>query len=267
MADVTENFISGYNRFLRDHRDSRSADLPLLTANWQVPMIVAAYLVVVLQIGPRFMANRKPYELKGVIRKYNLLQVLVNGVLFVVLIRHLLKRASFSYVCQPVDLSSTASGYEELYVSYAYFVLKVLDLADTLFFILRKKQSQLSFLHVYHHATMVAVSYFGVLFVPGGHNLILGVWNTLGHTGIYLYYYLTTYNSRLAAHCKKHLTRMQLFQFVYLMVHFGRPALTGMDCGFPQLWHWIGLLQTGFFLVMFLDFYVKSYVRKPQKLE
>nr|XP_019560391.2 elongation of very long chain fatty acids protein AAEL008004-like [Aedes albopictus] len=267
MAYVLQKWIDGYNGFLQDHRDNRSADLPLLNNNWQVPLIVGAYLLVVLRIGPRMMANRKPFELKGVIRVYNLVQVAINWILFMVISYILLNRPDFSYQCQPVDFSKTTQGYQEMFVAYAYFVLKVLDLADTLLFILRKKQSQVSFLHVYHHSMMVLVSYYGVLFAPGGHNFILGVWNTVGHAGIYLYYFFATYNSPLAARCKIHLTRLQLVQFVYLTVHFGRPALTGMQCGFPQLWHWIGLVQTVFFLGMFLDFYIKSYVKKPQKVE
>ncbi|XP_062556610.1 elongation of very long chain fatty acids protein AAEL008004-like [Armigeres subalbatus] len=264
MAYVLQKWIDEYNEFLQKNRDKRSTDLPLLNANWQVPLIVGIYLLTVLRIGPRFMENRKPYELKTLIRVYNLLQVLVNSILFVVVSVILIKRPDFSYVCQPVNFSRTARGYEEMFVAYAYFVLKVLDLADTVLFILRKKQSQVSFLHVYHHSIMVIVSYYGALFAPGGHNFILGIWNTLGHAAIYLYYYMATYGSPLAARCKKHLTQLQLVQFVYLTVHFGRPALTGMQCGFPKTWHWIGLVQTVFFLVMFLDFYFKSY-RKPQK--
>lgn len=79
----------------------------------------------------------------------------------------LLQRKNFSYACQPVNYTETREGYEELYLSYGYFLLKVLDLADTVFFVLRKKQSHVSFLHVYHHAIMVSLSYLAVIFVPG----------------------------------------------------------------------------------------------------
>lgn len=79
----------------------------------------------------------------------------------------LLQRQNFSLVCQPVDYSTTREGFQELYLSYGYFLLKVLDLADTVFFVLRKKQSHVSFLHVYHHAVMVLMTYLAVVFVPG----------------------------------------------------------------------------------------------------
>ncbi|XP_062556617.1 elongation of very long chain fatty acids protein 4-like [Armigeres subalbatus] len=262
MEIVVAKLLSGYNQFLWNNRDLRSIDFPLLTSNWQVPTIVVMYMVTVLRIGPKLMATRKAYDLMKYIRIYNIVQIVTNGFLFLFLVIHLLKRPTMSYVCQSVDFSKTTLGYEELYISYTYFVLKILDLTDTIFFVLRKKQSQVSFLHVYHHSIMVLISYYGTLFVPGGHVFVLVLWNSLGHSLLYLYYNLATYKSSLAARYKIYLTRMQLAQFVYLIVHYGRPALTGMDCGFPQVWHWIGFTQTMFFLGMFLDFYVKSYLRK-----
>ena len=39
---------------------------------------------------------------------------------------------------------------------------------DTIIFILRKKNDQVSFLHVYHHATMFSLWWIGVKWVAGG---------------------------------------------------------------------------------------------------
>lgn len=42
---------------------------------------------------------------------------------------------------------------------------KLLDLLDTIFFVLRKKQSHVTFLHVHHHVTMVMIVWtFGKYF-------------------------------------------------------------------------------------------------------
>jgi elongation of very long chain fatty acids protein 4 len=37
-----------------------------------------------------------------------------------------------------------------------------------IFFILKKKFSHITFLHVYHHSTMAVMSWIGFKFVPGG---------------------------------------------------------------------------------------------------
>lgn len=68
--------------------DARSRDLPLIDSTWQVPAIIALYLIAVLKVGPRFMENRKPYDLKNVIRLYNIAQVVLNSAFFLAEVRN-----------------------------------------------------------------------------------------------------------------------------------------------------------------------------------
>ena len=49
-----------------------------------------------------------------------------------------------------------------------YYISKLVEFLDTVFFILRKKDNQISFLHVYHHASMFPIWWIGVKWVPGG---------------------------------------------------------------------------------------------------
>lgn len=49
-----------------------------------------------------------------------------------------------------------------------YYFSKLLEFCDTFFFILRKKDNQLSFLHVYHHSTMFSLWWIGIKWVPSG---------------------------------------------------------------------------------------------------
>lgn len=59
--------------------------------------------------------------------------------------------------------------YEYL-LAYGYFLLKIYDLVETLFFVLRKKQSQVSFLHLYHHIMILFFTYIGTRSLPGKKN-------------------------------------------------------------------------------------------------
>lgn len=43
---------------------------------------------------------------------------------------------------------------EHEYYIFVHYLSKFLDLFDTIFIVLKKKDRQLSFLHVYHHATI-----------------------------------------------------------------------------------------------------------------
>lgn len=49
-----------------------------------------------------------------------------------------------------------------------YYFSKLLEFCDTFFFILRKKEKQLTFLHVYHHSTMFSLWWIGIKWVPSG---------------------------------------------------------------------------------------------------
>uniref|UniRef100_A0A3P9DHJ6 Elongation of very long chain fatty acids protein n=1 Tax=Maylandia zebra TaxID=106582 RepID=A0A3P9DHJ6_9CICH len=44
-----------------------------------------------------------------------------------------------------------------------------IEYLDTVFFILRKKFNQVTFLHVYHHCSMFTLWWIGIKWVAGGH--------------------------------------------------------------------------------------------------
>lgn len=53
-------------------------------------------------------------------------------------------------------------------VLWWYFFSKAVELIDTVLMILRKKTRQVSFLHVFHHATMLNIWWWVMMFIPGG---------------------------------------------------------------------------------------------------
>lgn len=58
--------------------DPRNHDWPLISSPWPVLSILIVYLYFVKNIGPKFMANRKPFDLQTVINVYNIIQILIN---------------------------------------------------------------------------------------------------------------------------------------------------------------------------------------------
>ena len=53
-------------------------------------------------------------------------------------------------------------------VLYIHFLTKILELADTVFMIVRCKDKQLSFLHVYHHVIILNTWWWVLKYIPGG---------------------------------------------------------------------------------------------------
>lgn len=66
-----------------------------------------------------------------------------------------------------MDYEVTEPKMKLVYITYMYFLLKIIDLLDTVFFVLRKKNNQITFLHIYHHAGMVFGTYISCKFLTG----------------------------------------------------------------------------------------------------
>lgn len=93
-----------------------------------------------------------------------------------------------------------------------YFLLKVADLLDTVFFVLRKKDRQITFLHLYHHTGMVVLTWAGTKWFPGGHSVFTGFINSIIHVVMYGYYLLTAFSPAHKTNVwwKKYITQMQI---------------------------------------------------------
>ena len=74
---------------------------------------------------------------------------------------------SFLWKCVPVDYTRTAQAMNMQHAMYYTFLIKAFELIETIFFILRKKTNQVTFLHVYHHASTFTLTWFFVKFIPG----------------------------------------------------------------------------------------------------
>ena len=77
---------------------------------------------------------------------------------------------------------------------------------------MKKKNSQLTFLHCYHHFCMALGCYVAAKWLPGGHGLLLGMINLYVHGIMYFYYFLTSFKPELKQSIwwKKHITQFQL---------------------------------------------------------
>lgn len=99
---------------------------------------------------------------------------------------------------------------------HTYFLLKVADLLDTVFFVLRKKQNQISFLHLYHHTGMVVLTWNATKFYPGGHSIFTGFLNSIIHVVMYGYYLVSAFNPEYKNNIwwKKYITQMQIVSWI-----------------------------------------------------
>ena len=73
-----------------------------------------------------------------------------------------------AYSILPALTRGAYSGFQIASALWWYYISKGVEFLDTVFFILRKKFNQVSFLHVYHHCTMFTLWWIGIKWVAGG---------------------------------------------------------------------------------------------------
>ncbi|KAK0166808.1 hypothetical protein PV327_004291 [Microctonus hyperodae] len=258
MATIIKSILKFYYYMNDEISDPRTNDWFLMSSPWPGVAILGFYLYFVSNLGPRLMANRQPFKLDRILQIYNVIQIIFN----IYLIYKALTLAwlnEYSYYCQPVDYSYSPRAIEIAQTVWVYLIVKLIDLLDTVFFVLRKKNNQISFLHVYHHTGMVIGAWGGVKYLAGGHGTFLGLVNSFVHVIMYSHYFATSLKIS-KPWWKKYITQLQLVQFAIILYHFAQLLWT--DCGFPVWPAAIFIPQNLFMIVLFGDFYYKTYIKK-----
>ncbi|XP_064624279.1 very long chain fatty acid elongase 7-like isoform X2 [Lineus longissimus] len=260
--EMLANITSFYEDALK-HGDPRVESWLLMKSPLPIALLFVFYILMV-KCGPAFMENRKPVNLKFVIIPYNFLLVGLSFYMFYeFLVTAVLSK--YSLKCQPVDYSSSPLALRMASVCWWFFFSKVIELLDTAFFILRKKNNQLSFLHVYHHSTMIINWWLGARYVPGGQSFMVALLNSFVHIWMYSYYGLAAVGPHMQKYLgwKRYLTSLQLLQFVAFTIHTGYNMTT--DCAFPQGFNYAVFLYGLSLITLFGNFYYQQYVLKKQK--
>lgn len=249
------------NEFWDLGADARAKSLPLIPGGpWKVLSIVTFYLIFVKIIGPKLMENREAFKMKKFMIYYSLLLSLGNGIGFLVGIT----AANFgidAFTCKMANSSSSSiSTFQDnvyIYGGWLYFVSKLIDLIDTVIFVLRKSHRQVSGLHLFHHSFMPLATWAGLKYIPGGNIVLIPLINTLIHSVMYAYYGLTAAGQKVW--WKQYLTLMQVIQFIIFGIH---SIYTGLqpNCSHSMIWNAAELFYASVFFILFANFYRRAYL-------
>jgi len=260
LSEIATN----YNYIMVDLRDPRSDHFPLMSSVWPTIFVCVFYVYFVKVLGPRFMKDREPYSINRIIIFYNLFQTLfslwgfIQGWKFYV-------SGNYSWICQPIDYSNDSEALRALNLAWLFYISKFIDMLDSIFFVLKKKFTHLSFLHVFHHGIMPLECWFGPRFVGGGHTGFFAFLNAGVHTVMYLYYLLAACGPRLQPWLgwKRYLTSIQMLQFVCVFIHALLPSF--YDCGYPKIMPQVLIANAVVFFSLFANFYFFAYISKKIK--
>ena len=140
---------------------------------------------------------------------------------------------------------------------------QVLELLDTLFMVLRHKSRQISFLHVYHHSSMLLLSDLARLYYSWPCIAVFLAMNSFVHVMLYLYYGLTALHPDDPPTWKKQMTQVQIAQFLVGMFIALFGYLYHSYCIYSILY---GLTMTYLFSSFYYHAYIKSRVLKQDKV-
>ncbi|KAI3368830.1 hypothetical protein L3Q82_025814 [Scortum barcoo] len=242
--------------------DPRLKEYPLMQSPVPMSVILLCYLFFVLYLGPRIMANRKPFQLKEGMIVYNFLLVALS--IFIVY-EFLMSgwATTYTWRCDAVDTSDSPQALRMVRVAWLFWFSKIIELMDTIFFVLRKKHAQITFLHIFHHSFMPWTWWWGVAYAPGGMGSFHAMVNSSVHVIMYFYYGLAAAGPRFQKFLwwKKYMTAIQLTQFVLVSLHATQYYfMDSCDYQFPMILHLIWMYGT-FFFVLFSNFWVQAYVK------
>ncbi|KAK2821926.1 hypothetical protein Q5P01_021991 [Channa striata] len=224
-----------------ENGDRRTEKWLMVSSPVPISSIVLCYLVII-GAGPKLVAKRTPVNLETVLRVYNFAMLCLSAyMVFEFAASSWMPR--YSLLCQPVDYSDSPLAVRGLSLKHV----------NKFFFILRKKNSQLTFLRVHHHATMVFNWWAGVKYVAGGQSFLIGLINSLVHVVMNLYYGLAALGLSVTKYLwwKQHLTSLQLLQF-FIIIHSSYNLFA--HCDFPDSMNVVVWVYSASLIVLFCSF-------------
>ncbi|CAO1421141.1 unnamed protein product [Diamesa tonsa] len=224
--------------------------------------ILAVYLWFVKIAGPRMMENRKPMDLKKIIIAYNIFQIASCSFIVYIAVAHgfTFKNTWKCIINVPID-DHRISLYFWQWIS---LIVRLAELVETVIFVLRKKQNQVSHLHVYHHVSTILFLWAFFKYNAGIMEIYIAILNSMIHVIMYSYYLLTIFKvfPKYLKMFKPILTSMQLIQFVLILGQSVAAVLPG--CDQSKLFYLI-IAHIVLLFVLFSIFFKKNYTNQKIK--
>ncbi|XP_055708784.1 elongation of very long chain fatty acids protein 5-like [Phlebotomus papatasi] len=198
--------------YIESFTDVRTRGWFMVNNSNVIILTTVAYLLLV-RLGKRIMKKRQPFQLKKIILIYNICVAIASAYIMYELYMSttLLKFSWFCSFKKPMD-DSDPNEMRLATAIWLYYLTKYVETLDSFFFVLRKKNNQLSGLHLYHHSMMILYAGLTVKWYPVEMTYSPCMINSGVHVIMYIYYGLSTLGPSVARYLwwKKYLTLIQM---------------------------------------------------------
>jgi len=177
----------------------------------------------------------------------------------------------YSIFSQSVD--RTSAGLPMASVLWVFYASKIPEFMDTIIMALKQNFRQISFLHVYHHASVFCIWWAIISYAPGGSAYFSAALNSFVHVVMYGYYFWSSFARKLAvgerpglfhpAFYKRFITTFQLIQFVLNFIQANYMLWFDPPADFPAFATWILFYYMITLIILFGNFFIQNYTKKP----
>ena len=250
-----------FTEIIKEHYDLEHTSA-FLSRYYYVPPIASALYLVIIFGGKKWMDGQNPYKFPVALVMWNaalaLFSIIGFGVTMPPVIHFIITKGFTHAVCNSAISTTPLLSFW----AFLFVLSKIVEFGDTFFIVLRK--TPLSFLHWYHHITVLMYSWYGLATRnTAGHwfsALNFGV-----HAVMYSYYMLKAMKFRIPSSVAMAITALQLAQFVVGLVL----TFTGMrmmwqekECGMNGTHIKAGLIMYGSYFILFLNFAYHRYFKQ-----
>jgi len=231
------------------------------------PMVIItiSYLLTIA-ILVQVMKNRQPFKLTTLALLHNINLVCLSVYMFCEIL-HQCYLHSYSIWGNQLDRSEGGTAMAS--VIWLFYVSKVPEFLDTIMMALKKNNHQITFLHVYHHASIFVLWWIICYYTPGGDAYFSAMLNSFVHIVMYSYYLWSTFAPKLKEGQRSHflhpsfyrryITLLQLTQFVLMFSQATHGLFYPSPIPFSDFFAWMLFLYMCTMLTLFGNFFYQQY--------
>ncbi|KAJ7968083.1 elongation of fatty acids protein 3-like [Quillaja saponaria] len=224
---------------------------------------VLSYLSLTFMLSHLSLPPIKPSLLKSITAVHSLFLLILSFIMALGCILSIFQAPHLHWIiCLPPQTPPKGPLF---FWAYIFYISKVIEFIDTLLIILSNSIKRLTFLHVYHHATVVIMCY---IWLQTSQSLFPAVLVTNASVHVLMYAYYLSCALGVRPKWKKLVTDCQLVQFYSSFVVLGLMLyyhFTGLGCS--GAWSWcFNVVFFASLLALFADFHAKNYGKLKTKM-
>lgn len=257
--------------------DSRVGNWFLMNP-FHMAVVTLSYLLTISFLVAFTKTLKLKFDLKGAMLLHNFNLFALSAYMMIECIRQAVLN-NYSLWGNGVD--STDKGLGMAQILWIFYLSKILEFGDTCFMALRGNYRQITFLHVYHHASIFFIWWIVVYYGPGGDSYFSAALNSFIHVLMYGYYFWAALQSKKTStgatesevkrkptwrepeFYKQFITSGQMLQFTIMLAQASYNLYFEVP-NFPRFLSVILFYYMFTMLALFGNFYILSYIA-PKK--